>query len=419
MISVILFGMMFAETSMAQFMRIDAKFYSSSLDTVKNVDIYLPPDYFVDSASYPVIYFLHAANDNQNGANVPAAFYFSNVHTGAYKPVIMIAPDASCDPYLGSMYVNSVLYGDYYDYFLEDVIRFTESNFRVVGNKYYRYLSGLSMGAQGSLQFLTDHPEMFRAAFAQQGNPCVECTIDFWKEQLYLENDNSYQFVYGNGTMTDLYFTISGGYCPNLSLPPYFIEHMWDTLGNRVDSVFDKWMSFDIARKVKAVERTDTVAYFITCGTEDQFGFYPSNVYLDQLLDTLDLDHGSYFHPGGHGIYDPGALQGGFSFIDSLIRRAPALGITPDRMPAAMRVNLHPNPCRERFTVSYSLGTACDVFTEVWSASGVLKLTAEDFSQTPGFYQKEYNVAGLSPGFYIVTIRTGNARHIAKLVVTR
>jgi S-formylglutathione hydrolase FrmB len=416
---VLIVGLMSGMASQAQFLRIDAKFYSPSLDTVRNIDIYLPPDYFVDSVTYPVIYFLHAANDNQNGANVPASYYYSQAALGKFKPVIMISPDGSCPPYLGSMYVNSLLYGNFYDYILEDVISFTESNFRVIPNKHYRFLTGLSMGAQGSLGFLSDHPEMFRAAFAQQGNPILDSVLNNWKEQIFLENDSSYNFQYGAGTMTNLFFTISGGYAPNLSLPPYFVEPLFDSTGNRVDSVYAKWKSFDIIEKMKNILPADSVAYFITCGTEDEFNFYPSNLGFHDYLEAQGIDHGAWFHPGTHGIYDPGALEAGFSFLDSLIRNGPSLGVNPAEEPRNFMINLHPNPCRDRFTCSFTLNSVSDITFEVWSARGMLVVSNRETGLIPGFHQREYSSESFAPGIYFVTLRADGLVGGTNLVVVK
>ena len=50
------------------YMKLDASFYSPSLDMNKMVDIYLPGDYYLHpELEYPVIYYLHGGGGNQIG----------------------------------------------------------------------------------------------------------------------------------------------------------------------------------------------------------------------------------------------------------------------------------------------------------------------------------------------------------------
>ncbi len=59
-------------------MKIDASFYSQALDTTKNVDIWLPNDYYLNlDTKHPVIYYLHSATHNQNEGQQYALHYFS------------------------------------------------------------------------------------------------------------------------------------------------------------------------------------------------------------------------------------------------------------------------------------------------------------------------------------------------------
>ena len=51
----------------SQSMKLDASFYSQALDEIKDVDIFLPTDYYENlDQRYAVIYYLHGAGGNQN-----------------------------------------------------------------------------------------------------------------------------------------------------------------------------------------------------------------------------------------------------------------------------------------------------------------------------------------------------------------
>jgi hypothetical protein len=146
---IILVGLLcgFVLTINAQnYIKIDASFNSEVLDEVKNIDIFLPADYYLNpEQQYATIYYLHGGGGNQNEGNNRAHLYY-NQHaqdtTIESQPAIFVCPDASCEPYIGSMYVNSELYGNYEDYMIQDVIGFVESNFRAMPDKNFRMITG-------------------------------------------------------------------------------------------------------------------------------------------------------------------------------------------------------------------------------------------------------------------------------------
>ena len=48
--------------------------------------------------------------------------------------------------------------------------------------------------------------------------------------------------------ITQLLLTMCGGLSPNMSNPPCYVDFPFDTLGNLVDTVFDKWYHYDFSR---------------------------------------------------------------------------------------------------------------------------------------------------------------------------
>ena len=55
------------------YMKLDASFYSEVMDEVKNIDIYLPADYYVNpDQQYATIYYLHGGGGNQNEGTADA-----------------------------------------------------------------------------------------------------------------------------------------------------------------------------------------------------------------------------------------------------------------------------------------------------------------------------------------------------------
>jgi len=90
----------------------DTSFYSPILDKTKIMRIYLPPGYNDDTISYPVVYYLHGAT----GSYIELTQYMQElqnmINTGYINPMLVVGLDGQCDPFAGSMYTNSELYGN-------------------------------------------------------------------------------------------------------------------------------------------------------------------------------------------------------------------------------------------------------------------------------------------------------------------
>jgi S-formylglutathione hydrolase FrmB len=252
------------------FMRLDASFYSQSLDMVRQVDIYLPGEYYLEpETEFPVIYFLHAGGSDHNSGSFSAMTYYANHYedtTITSPAAIFVCPDGRCDPYMGSMWLNSELYGNFEDYVIQDVMEFVENTFRVKQNKNFRFITGHSMGGFGSSYLATKYPELFRGACPSAGGySWGDTAINTWRDYLYDEN-NGYNFTYNAGFYSQVFFTLSGGFSPNINIEPWFIDIYYDTLGNVVDSVFDRWDNFMVCKLIKDIPADNNLAYFLICG---------------------------------------------------------------------------------------------------------------------------------------------------------
>ncbi len=137
---------------------------SKILKMDRNYAVYLPPDYDISDRSYPVLYLLHGASDNQTGW-----VQFGEVHSiadaaiksGIATSMIIIMPDADT----GKMgYFNEGKDWRYEDFFFEEFMPFVEEKYRIRKDKKYRAIAGLSMGGGGSFMYALHHPELFSSA---------------------------------------------------------------------------------------------------------------------------------------------------------------------------------------------------------------------------------------------------------------
>ena len=127
--------------------------------------VYLPPDYESSNRSYPVLYLLHGAGDDQTGwvqFGEVLRITDNAIKEGKATPMVIIMPDANTGK---RGYFNSVK-GDwrYEDFFFEEFMPHVEEKFRIKSEKRFRAISGLSMGGGGTFMYALRHPELFSSA---------------------------------------------------------------------------------------------------------------------------------------------------------------------------------------------------------------------------------------------------------------
>ncbi|HEY5499421.1 MAG TPA: alpha/beta hydrolase-fold protein [Bacteroidales bacterium] len=127
--------------------------------------IYLPPDYETSGRSYPVLYLLHGAGDDQSGwvqfgevKNIAD----KAIQEGKCTAMIIVMPDGNTGQ---RGYFNSPK-GDwnYEDFFFQEFMPTIEKTYRIRAEKRYRAISGLSMGGGGTFMYALHHPELFSSA---------------------------------------------------------------------------------------------------------------------------------------------------------------------------------------------------------------------------------------------------------------
>ena len=138
---------------------------SEILKMDRKYSIYLPPDYETSERSYPVLYLLHGAGDDQTGwvqFGEVLRIADESIKDGSATAMVIIMPDANTGR---RGYTNSAT-GDwrYEDFFFEEFMPYIEKTYRIRGEKRYRAVAGLSMGGGGTFYYALHHPELFSSA---------------------------------------------------------------------------------------------------------------------------------------------------------------------------------------------------------------------------------------------------------------
>ena len=134
---------------------------SKILKMERRYAVYLPPDYELSQRSYPVLYLLHGAGDDQTGwIQFGEVLHIADkaINNGTATPMIIVMPDANA----GKMgYFNDFdNEWRYEDFFFEEFMPYVEKTYRIKGEKQYRAISGLSMGGGGTFMYALHHPEL-------------------------------------------------------------------------------------------------------------------------------------------------------------------------------------------------------------------------------------------------------------------
>lgn len=171
--------------------------------------IYLPPDYDVSKRSYPVLYLLHGAGDDQTGwVQFGEVLRIADkaINEGTATPMIIVMPDANTGQ---RGYFNDVT-GEwrYEDFFFEEFMPFIEKEYRIKGEKRFRAVAGLSMGGGGAFTYALHHPELFSSA----------CPLSASVGALSLEGAKAYLERIGNKPVTASEAAIEAHYRRNNAL---------------------------------------------------------------------------------------------------------------------------------------------------------------------------------------------------------
>jgi enterochelin esterase family protein len=257
---------------------------------VRDLYLYLPPDYERSDKKFPVVYCLTGftgrgkmfLNDNAFAPNL-AERMDKLISDGTIRPMIAVLPD--CFTYYGgSQYINSSATGNYEDYLTEEIIDFVDDNFRTVRDKNSRAVMGKSSGGYGALVMAMRHADQFGLACSTSGDAYFEfCYFPgiaegfraikgdpkaliekFWRET---ERKGKDDFAALNT------IGMSACYAPNDAAElgfdlPFDLETgeiRWD--------VWARWLEHDPVRLVeKSVENLKSLKLlFVDAGTRDEF----------------------------------------------------------------------------------------------------------------------------------------------------
>jgi enterochelin esterase family protein len=143
---------------------------------VRDLCVYLPPDYDSSGADYPVTYCLAGftgsgrmmINKTAFNPNMPERLD-RLIAENVIEPMIVVMPDMFTR-YGGSQFLNSSATGQYEDYLTDELVPFVDREFRTKRDRVQRAVTGISSGGYGSMIMAIRHSNLFGIAASISGD---------------------------------------------------------------------------------------------------------------------------------------------------------------------------------------------------------------------------------------------------------
>ncbi|MFC2129970.1 alpha/beta hydrolase-fold protein [Bacteroidota bacterium] len=395
----------------------ELSFYSNSLEADRSFNIYLPEGYNSNQEDYPVIYFLHGLGCDHNTYTGSTTIFDYMISIGSIEPVIVVFPDGSVEPYGGSFYTNSLLYGNFEDYIVYDLVDYIDENFRTKQDKNKRCIIGHSMGGYGAMKLAIKHVELFAAVSALSGPldlNSFEDRIPF----IELENGNSPPYDYTPDEtkfFTYAMFTFAGAFSPNMDNPPYYVDLPLDENAEVIDSVFAKFILHNPANLASEYELTD-LAIFFDCGEQDELGMFNWNNSFADSLSSFGINYQYQTYTGTHTSGLTQRIPISMSFCDSVMKSVTDVETTNKFVE---NISCYPNPFSGSSVISYQVPEKGNIKIDIYNSLGQKIITLVNEFQDTGEQSAVFDGTNLPVGIYYYTIQIGESFENGKLLLVR
>lgn len=255
---------------------------SKVLDQFVNYTIYLPPNYEQGDRNYPVFYLLHGFTDDEN-AWVDNGFVEKAVEQGVNKgdinEMIIVMPDGGLKWYINQP--NGKF--NYENMFINELIPYIESTYRINASRKNRFIGGLSMGGYGALAYTMRHLDLFSACVAFSSAIKTDDDVINMSQENF---DYLYQSVYGEN--------VKGA--------------------NRISKHWNTYNPLFIVNELSDLQ-LKSVKWYLSCGDKDDL--LEGNIELNKIFRNRKIPHEFRVKSGLHNWeYWRSDIKEGLKFIN-------------------------------------------------------------------------------------------------------
>jgi enterochelin esterase family protein len=138
-------------------------YHSTALQKDRRMHVYTPPGYELGKGTFPVLYLLHGAGDNdESWTSVGRAGFILDNLIAAQKarPMIVVMPAGHTSRIQANVIGRSAT-DEFVQDFVQDVVPYVEKHYRVVADRGHRAIAGLSMGGNQTLHVAIPRLDQF------------------------------------------------------------------------------------------------------------------------------------------------------------------------------------------------------------------------------------------------------------------
>lgn len=380
--------------------------YSKALQQEKTYYVGLPKGYNESDTitKYPVILFLHGASvsatDMVNSLEPFLDNFLTKLLFDKLFKVIFIIPDGSCEPYKGSFYTNSQLYGNYEDFIVKDMVEEIASKYHTYNARAKWSVMGHSMGGYGAMKIALQYPQKFIGVSALSG----PLNITYYDEILpILESEHGsaapYDFSY-EGNVTKLLYSMAGAFSPNLGATPsiFFPVNAEGIPDPMVKTIWEKNNPINFIKQWKG---NPAMAIYTYCGELDEFKLATPNKMFSDTLDKYHLPHTYKQDPNGDHVNSLfTSLPQGINFLYQVMDTAQIrIETAIEPITSAANWSVYPNPASDRFYLSGNTNNLQHLLISNLSGQKVMELDHP-------FNNEGINISKLDKGVYFVTLQS-------------
>lgn len=333
--------------------------YSQALQQEKTYYIGLPTGYNESDTTtkYPVIIFLHGASvtatEMVNSLEPFLENFITKLFFDKLFKVIFVIPDGSCEPYKGSFYTNSALYGNYEDYIAQDLMAEIGSKYKTYHAREKWSIMGHSMGGYGAMKIALKYPKDYIGVASLSGPLHVTYFEKILPDILSEHGSNPpYDFNY-SGSVTQLVYSMAGAFSPDNSATPPVLFPI-NSSGAIEASVLDLWEKHNPINLIGQWKGNPAMAIYTYCGGKDEFKLETPNQMFSDSLDHYHLRHTFTLDPSGDHVTSLfTSLPQGINFLYHVMDTAQIkINTEVDDLEKVWKYSVYPNPASDKIYIT-------------------------------------------------------------------
>ncbi len=386
------------------------RFYSESMVSNTNIQIYLPEGYNSDNNEvlYPVIYFLHGAGmDYDDYTQIYTAL--DTLIGAEIEPVIVVKPSGLFGEYGRlSWWSDSDLNGYVETYVVADLVEYVEGHYNVASERSKRCIMGHSMGGYGAMKIALKHPDKYCGVVSHSGVVHSTSLIrDIYIPEMLGEHGGEGPFDPQRGTFSLIIFSLAAAFTPNFDNAPHLVDLPVDDDGNIIDEVFNRWIEEDPSWLASQIDPVDSPAIFIDA-CENEGVFPQQNTFFADTLDYYEIEHLNMVFPGADHHRDlPQRYPASLGFLNDIMSSISSIendyvNNLPD---CQILYPAFPNPFNSTTRIGFDLPYTSWISIKVYNQLGQSVASLADGRLESGRNTVIWDAAEMSAGTYFVKMK--------------